>query len=286
MAVTIARFPLGKFLKGFLILVLALIIFSSTVYSVRYGTVGVVTRFGQIVGESVKPGLHVKIPFVDRVLVYRTQKIIYETLSDDAMSNSYSRADYQDFAVDTTTKDGQQVSLRYSLRFSIDPDKVKQIAERLGTEEEVIEKVVKTDSRIWSRSITRNYAALDLYSGNIEEVAEKIYEKLDPLFAENGIILDEFGIRSINFQADYVDAIEQKQIEKERISTEEYKAQQEEFRKEALITKAEGEAAAQRLQQQTLSKELIQKLYIEKWNGILPEILTGDASSLLIDIND
>jgi regulator of protease activity HflC (stomatin/prohibitin superfamily) len=286
MAVSFPKFSVGKFLWGFIVFILALLVFNSTVYSVKYGTIGVVTRFGELVGSPVKPGLHVKFPFVDRVLVYRTQKIIYETLSDDAISNSMSRADYQDYAVDTTTKDGQQVSLRYSLRFSINPEKVREIAERLGTEEEVIEKVVKTDSRIWSRSITRGYAAIDLYSGNIEEVAEKIYEKLDPLFSENGIILDEFGIRSINFQPDYVEAIEQKQIEKERISTEEYKAQQEEFRKEALITKAEGEAAAQRLQQQTLSKELIQKQYIEKWNGILPEILTGDASSLLIDIND
>lgn len=286
MAVTIDKLSIGKFLKTFLLILFGIIVLGSTVYSVRYGTIGVVTRFGQLVGEPVKPGLHVKIPFVDRVLVYRTQKIIYETLSDDAISNSMSRADYQDFAVDTTTKDGQQVSLRYSLRFSIDPAKVKEIAEKLGTEEEVIEKVVKTDSRIWSRSITRNYAAIDLYSGNIEEVAEKIYEKLDPLFSENGIILDEFGIRSINFQPDYVEAIEQKQIEKERISTEEYKAEQEEFKKQALITKAEGEAAAQKLQQQTLSKQLIQKLYIEKWNGILPEIMTGDSSSLLIDINN
>ncbi len=268
-----------------LLALVGLILFFSTVYTVRYGTVGVVTRFGRIVGQPVKPGLHVKIPLVDKVLVYRTQKIIYETLSSDLYNNNESNADYQDFAVDTTTKDGQQISLRYTVRFSIDPDKVMQVAETLGTEFEAVEKIVKTDSRIWVRSLTRNYEAIDLYSGNIQEVSEEISEKLAPRFKDNGIILDEFGIRSIIFQDEYIATVEQKQIEKERITTEEYRAQQEEFKKQALITRAEGEAAAQRLQQQTLSKELIQKLYIEKWNGILPEVMTGDSSSLLLDLN-
>ncbi len=269
----------------FTILILAGLLLSSTLYSIQYGTIGVVTRFGKIVGEPANPGLHVKIPFVDKVLIYRTQKIIYETVSSDIVGNNQSNADYQDYAVDTTTKDGQQISVRFTVRFSIDPKTVKEVAERLGTEQEVVEKIVKTDSRIWARNIPRNYAAIDLYTGNVQEVSEKIAEKLEPLFTENGIILDEFGIRSINFQEDYVSAVEQKQIENEKIATEENKATQEEFRKKALITKAQGEAEAQRLQQQTLSKELIQKLYIEKWNGILPEVMSGSDSSFLIDIN-
>ncbi|HRI05713.1 MAG TPA: prohibitin family protein [Candidatus Dojkabacteria bacterium] len=263
----------------------AIVLLSSTLYSINYGTIGVVTRFGQIVGSPVKPGLHVKIPFVDKVLVYRTQKIIYETLAADVMANSNSQANYQDYAVDTTTKDGQQISVRYTVRFSINPKEVKNIAERLGTEGEVVEKIVKTDSRIWARNMPRSFSALDLYTGNIQEVSEQIAEKLVPSFEENGIILDEFGIRSISFQEDYVNTIEQKQIEKERIATEEYKAQQEEFKKKALITKAQGEAEAQRLQQQTLSKELIQKQYIEKWNGILPEVMAGGDSSFILDLN-
>lgn len=269
---------------GIVVSILVIGIFSS-LYSINYGTIGVVTRFGQIVGEPVKPGLHIRIPLVDRVLVYRTQKIIYETLASDVLANSTSNANYQDYAVDTTTKDGQQISVRYTVRFSVNPKKVKEIAEKLGTEGEVVEKIVKTDSRIWARNIPRSFSAIDLYTGNIQEVSEQIAEKLVPSFVENGIILDEFGIRSITFQDEYINTIEIKQIEKERIATEEYRAQQEEFKKKALITKAQGEAEAQRLQQQTLSNNLIKKLYIEKWNGTLPEIMTGSDSSFILDLN-
>lgn len=289
-----------------------------SVYTVQYGTVGVIIRFGQIVNDEVNPGLHLKVPFVDQVLVYRTQKIVYQTLYDGSGSSnissdtggsypaaepessnsslyyderfvggtqSASYADYQDVAIDTTTKDGQQVKITYSIRFSLDPTKIKEIANNLGTEAEVVEKIVKTDSRVWARNIPRSYSALDLYTGNIDKVSEEIQEVLKPIFEKNGLILDEFYIRSIHFTAEYVQTIENKQIEKEKIATEEFIAQQEEFRKQAAITKAQGEAEAQRLQQQTLTRELINKMYIEKWNGVLPTTVTGDSSGLLLNLN-
>jgi regulator of protease activity HflC (stomatin/prohibitin superfamily) len=271
-----------KIVGGIFLGIFALIVIFSTVFTVQYGTIGVLTRFGQIVGDPLKPGLHIKVPFVDNLIVYRTQKIIYETLANP--NEGQSQADYQDYPVDTTTKDGQQISVRFSVRFSVNPNNVKAVAETLGTEEELVEKVIKTDARIWTRNIPRDYAALDLYSGNIEEVSKKIAEELKPRFEANGLILDEFGIRSINFQANYVDAVEQKQVEKEKVITEQYIAQQEEFKKKASITRAEGEAAAQRLQQSTLSSNLIKKLWIEKWNGILPATMAGDSSSFLIDL--
>ncbi len=261
-----------------------LVIFNSATYSVQYGTVGLLTRFGKIIGEAKDPGLHLKFPLVDKVVVYRTQKIVYETLANDTLYNS-TNADYMDVSVDTNTKDGQQVSIRYTIRFYIVPDKIKDVAEKLGTESEVVEKIVKTDSRIWVRQIPRSYSANELYTGNIDVVADEITEKLVPIFEENGLVLDEFGIRAIQFADAYINAIEQKQIEAEKVKTEEFIAQQEEFKKKALITKAEGESEAQKLQEKTLTNNLIKKLYIEKWNGILPNIMT-DGSSLLIDIKE
>ena len=239
---------------------------SASYIIVTHGTVGVVTRFGRVTGATFEPGLHFMIPFVDDAVVYNTKKVIYET-SDTPLSSS---ADYTDYAVDTTTKDGQQIQVRYSVRFSVDPTKVTWIANNLGDEKEIVEKVVKTDSRIYTRNIPKQYPASDLYTGNVEDVIAVIAEKLTPIFEENGLILDEFGIRSISFTPEYVDAIESKQIEAEMVITEQNKAEQEKYKKEASITKAQGEAEAQRLQQQTLSNELLQKMWIDKWDGQLP----------------
>jgi regulator of protease activity HflC (stomatin/prohibitin superfamily) len=286
----------GVIVSTIVILVLFIILLSNSVYTVNYGSVSLLTRFGQIVGDSVNPGLHFKIPFIDNVITYKTQKIIYETVDQTVYeqnmnyeSDIYSRTNgikaqesgYQDVAVDTTTKDGQQISVRYTVRFSTNPDKIKDIANTIGTEVDIVDKIVKTESRIWARNVPRNYPAFDLYTGNIEQVSQEIKDKLTPIFEENGLIMDEFGIRSINFQPDYVNTIEQKQIEKEKIATEENIAKQEEFKKQAAITKAQGEAEAQRLQQQTLTDVIIKKMWIEKWNGQLPSTTTGDAGFML-----
>lgn len=262
-----------------------LFLLANTIFTVQYGSVAVLTRFGKIEGSSLKPGLHVKVPFVDKVVTYRTQKIVYETLNVNPYDGD-SQADYQDYAVSTTTQDGQQVSITYTVRFSIDPSHVKEIANSLGTEGEVVEKIVKTETRIQARSVPRNFKAFDLYTGNIDTVSGQIADRLDVVFSDNGLILDEFGIREITFNEEYVSTIEQKQIEKEKVETEQFKADQEKYKKQALITKAEGEAQAQKLLQQTLQKEVLNKLWIEKWDGKLPEIVTGDGSGLIYDLNN
>ncbi|GAB4284683.1 MAG: prohibitin family protein [Candidatus Dojkabacteria bacterium] len=257
-----------------IIIFVVLIVFFNTVFSIKYGSVGIITRFGEVTGRIVEPGLHFKVPFVDNVVTYRTQKITYETLDDISSSN----ANYKDYPVDTTTKDGQQVQVRYTIRFAIDPAQASWIANNIGTEEDVVEKIIKTESRIYVRNVIREYYAENLYTGNIVDAQTEVEGILAETFNENGIILDSFGIRQIEFQPEYISAIEAKQIEKERVTTEQYKAEQEEFKKQQAITKAQGEAEAQRLQQQTLSPELIQKLWIEKWNGQLPNYLGGNES--------
>lgn len=267
---------LGKIIVVTIMLFIGLSFVTSAFAVIDNGTVGVVTRFGQVQERVMKPGLNFKIPIADRVLVYNTQKIIYET----SQHPLESFADYTDYPIETTTADGQQIQVTYSVRFSVDPNKVTWLANNLGTERQIVEKIVKTDTRINTRNIPREYKAIDLYTGNIQEVSIQIADSLRPLFEENGIILDEFGVRNVIFSSEYVNAIESKQIEAEKIVTEQNIAEQEKYKKQAAITRAEGEAEAQRLQQQTLTAELLQKLWIEKWNGQLPTY-QGEGTPLI-----
>ena len=261
-----------------LIILLVVFLLLSTFRTVQYGSVGMVTRFGGLTDRNLSPGLHLVIPFVDNVVVFRTQKITYETSEHSATS----MANYTDLPVDTTTKDGQQVNVRYTIRFAIDPERVRWIAENIGTEADLVEKIVKAESRVYVRNIVRDYDASTLYTGEIQQAQDELTGQLGEIFEKNGIILDSFGIRQVEFQPEYLAAIEAKQIEKEKVATEQYKADQEKFRKAQAITRAEGEAEAQRLQQQTLSRELIQKQWIEKWNGQLPEYMGSGNESFLI----
>jgi regulator of protease activity HflC (stomatin/prohibitin superfamily) len=210
---------------------------------VEAGTVAVVKQFGQVVGVFY-PGLNIKAPYVQQTVPYRTQEILYETSEDP----KNSQANYKDIEVDTATADGQQIRARFTVRFRIDPTRLVEIVNNLGTEAEVVEKVVKATSRVHVRNILKQHPASDLYSGNVERAQEEIRQRLDEEFAQAGLRLIFFGLRSIHFEPEYIKAVEQKQIEKENIATKENLAKQAEFDKQRTITQAQGEAERERLQ--------------------------------------
>ncbi len=229
-------------------LVVLLVVFAASALmdaftQVEAGSVAVVKQFGQVVGVFY-PGLNLKMPFIQQTVPYRTQEIIYETSEDPKTS----QANYKDIEVDTATADGQQIRARFTIRFRIDPTRVIEIVNNLGTEPEVVEKVVKATSRVHVRNILKQHSATDLYSGNVERAQEEIRQRLDTEFGHAGLQLIFFGLRSIHFEPEYIKAVEQKQIEKENITTKENLAKQAEFEKQRTITQAQGDAEREKLQ--------------------------------------
>ncbi|MGQ9553157.1 MAG: prohibitin family protein [Anaerolineae bacterium] len=240
----------GRWLVAIVLVILVLIIASSAATVVQTGTVGVVKRLGRVTGAVLDPGLHFIVPFTDTVIIYNTKDIVYEVGPVEKQASS--RADYLDFPVDSTTRDGQEVVLSYSIRFHIVREETTRIANELGDEAAAVEKVVKFHSRVIARQVPRNYPASDLYTGDVAKVQQDIEEQLRPLFQAKGLYLDAFGLREIAFSPDYIQAIEQKQIEREKVITEQHRAEQAEYRKQAVITEAQGEAEAIRLRGEAL----------------------------------
>ncbi len=277
---------LGKMLLPVLFVVF---LFLSSFRVIGAGEVGVVTRFGRVTGRVLEPGAHLIIPVVERTSNYNTKKIIYETTASD--KQQYSEADYKDFPVDTNTEDGQQVDIFYTVRFNIDPTKAAWVAQNIGPEIALVEKVVKTESRIWARNVPRRFSAETLYTGDGSiQVQNQIFDALKNTFEENGLILDSVGIREIKFTEQYIGAIEAKQIEAVKVETEKNKAEQAKFQKEARITQAEGQAQEQRLQRETLNAQVLEKIkldnqkaFIDKWNGVMPRIVGAEGT--LFDVS-
>ena len=228
------------FLLGLLAFVLLFGIWAglSSMTQVERGQVGVVTRFGAVTGRIFQPGLNWKTPFIESTVTYPTHILTYEA-SDNPDT---SHADYRDYSVDTVTRNGQRITINYTVRFRLDASRMDWIAQNMGTDVEIVERIVKTDSRIWVRNIPKQFSAEDLYTGDVVEVQDMIFAQLEPLFSANGLILDEVGLRSIVFTEVYADAIESKQIALENVTTAQYVAQQEKYRAEQAVTQAQGRA--------------------------------------------
>lgn len=263
-----------------LIAIIGLATILSTIKVVSAGTVGIVTRFGEVTDRIMYPGLNFKAPFIEGVMVYNTKKVTYETAIEKKQKGS--RADYKDYPVDTNTEDGQPVDIAYTIRFSVDPKKAPWIANNIGSESDLVEKVVKAESRVVARNIPRGYSAEKLYTGvGSEEVQTKIEEILRPSFKSSGIDLDMVGIREIYFPEEFVSKIKERQNAAIEVETAKEVAERAKYEKQARITKAEGQAREQELQRQTISNELLQKIWIQKWDGKLPRYMLGDSKALL-----
>jgi regulator of protease activity HflC (stomatin/prohibitin superfamily) len=53
----------------------------------------------------------------------------------------------------------------------------------------------------------------------------------------------------------------------------------------AMLTSAKAESEANRLKQQTLTPLLLQQMWVEKWNGKLPETMLGQNQNLMFGLN-
>jgi len=263
-----------KIIIGVVIFVVVLVLLLNIFVIVQAGNVRVLTQFGKTVGVTFKPGIHMKIPFIQNTVNYSTRQVTYET-SDFPET---SQANYPDFAVDTTSSDGQQIQLKYTIRFSIDAKQPEWILNNIGTMDNLVEKVVKTEARSLSRNIPKKYTAAQLYSEQVFDVQTEIGDTLLPIFEENGIILDEFLLRKIEFTEEYFNILEEKQIAEEKIVVEQNILAQEKIKKEQAIIKAEAEARqieikgeALKVYPQIIQLEFIQKLSPNIAWGILPE---------------
>ncbi|HEY52630.1 MAG TPA: hypothetical protein G4N94_04160 [Caldilineae bacterium] len=308
--------PGSALLPGVIVFVVILIIFAilNSYTIVQAGSVAVVKRLGEVV-TVFEPGLNWKIPFIDQTIVYRTQEIVYET-SDTPET---SKADYTDFEIDTATSDGQQITASYTVRFRIRPQEAANIINNLGDESEVVEKIVKQNSRVWVRTLLRNYEANQLYSGDIQAAQDAISAQLREDFEEEGLELVFFGLRQIGFSDAYKTAVETKQIEAENIITKQNLARQAEYTKKRTITEAEAEAERQRLERigvaqgeaesiklraeadaeatlvrakaqaeanqliaKSLTAEVIRWQAVNQWNGRYPTVVSSGNSEQLI----
>ena len=144
-----------KIIAGVIVFSFALILILNSVVVVQAGNTRVLTQFGRTVGVTFQPGIHIKIPFIQNTVNYLTRQVTYET-SDES---EISKANYTDYTVDTTSADGQQIKVKFTIRFAIDGKQAEWILNNIGNMDDLVEKVVKAESRSFVRNIPKKYTA-------------------------------------------------------------------------------------------------------------------------------
>src|SRR5690554_3976799 len=112
-----------------LVALLAVIIAFNGFFTVDQGYRGVHLRLGAVVGIA-EPGLGFKVPFIDRVVMLRTQtnSKLYENM-------------------ETYSRDQQLAEVRMSVTYRLAPDLVDSVYATFGSEEAMVSRLIDRDPR-------------------------------------------------------------------------------------------------------------------------------------------
>ena len=255
-------------IKGFIILavVVILIMVFAPISMVGAGERCVLLEWGAVTGTIWNEGLHWRIPVMQscQMMDVRTQKYV-----DTASSAS---------------KDLQDVSTEIALNYHLEPTKVDFVFQTIGTQfgERVIAPAIEDSVKAG----TAQFTAEELITKRAL-ARETIQQEMQKRLESYGIVVESLSITNFQFSAKFTQAIESK-VEAEQMAL---KAENDLVRikteAEQQIALAQAEAEAIRIKGEALKQnpELVQLEWVNKWNGVMPQFMTGSGSSMLMDVS-
>lgn len=266
-----------KLILPTVIAVVVVLIILDGFVSVKAGHVGVIFDQGRgVLEEELDEGLHLKIPFWQQATVMdaRTQEYTMTIAEGEGEKHT-------DDSIESRSKDGQVIWVDATILYHIDKNEADNIKRTLGTESEYRTKIIRPRCREIIRAVIARYNALDLVSEKRSEIVSDMNEGLKEAYAKHDIELEEVVLRNITYSVDFANAIEEKEVARQRIKTAQYQKEQATELKEKKIIEAEADAQAIRLKGDALrsNPEVIQLEFVNKlapgvqW-GILPNSAT------------
>lgn len=249
------KIPTGAKLIGWGILaffLLIIIIVAWPLAGVGAGERGVV--FNNISGVEPRilgEGTHFRIPFVESVIV-----IPVKTLATNFEENA-------------GTQDSQSIDVKVTVNWHLDPAQVNKVYQQIGNQDAVESTVLRNNTQDSVKASVSKYQALDIQK-NRDTVATRAQDLLQKKVTRYHVIIDNLSLTNVNFSSDFNAAVEQAQVAQQKAKQAEYDVQRVKNEAQSAIAQAQGQAEAQKEVQQSLTPQLLQKMAIEKWNGVLP----------------
>lgn len=232
------------------------------------GERGVVLNFGAVQKEVLGEGLHLRVPIMQRVVVMDVKVQKGEGMGDAA------------------SKDLQQVTTNVAINYHLDPSRVAETYQTVGTLVAVGDRIILPAVQESVKAATALYTAEELVSRR-QEVRDKIRALLRERLDRNGVIVDEFSIVNFSFSREFNNAIEAKTTAEQLKLKAERDLERIRIEAEQKVAAARAEAEALRLQKEIVTENLIrlrqiemQQRAIEKWDGRLPQV-TGGATPFI-----
>lgn len=218
------------------------------------GQRGVRVILGNALDGELNSGPHLWFPFV-----FGIQKINVQVQKSDVKTSSSS-------------KDMQEITTEIVVNWSLDPHKIVEVYRNVGDEEDIYAKIISPAVSEIMKAATAKRTAEEIITQRLS-LKSDIDEGLKVRLAQYGVQPSDVSIVNLSFSTEFTHAIESKQIAEQEAKQAEYVALKAIQQAKAEVNRAKGQAEAQNLLKQTLTKEILQQKAIDKWNGAFPQVM-------------
>ena len=261
---------MGKKIVVIVAVIVVLVVATGSMGVVGAGQRGVLLRFGAVTGESKQEGLYFKVPFAEQVVLMSTQIQKYSA------------------PVGSSSKDLQVVTTEVTLNYQLEGSKVGETYRNMRQDYE--SRVIQPFIQEAVKSTTANFDAEQLITQRPrvkDELQNLMTERLAPL----GIAVVELSITDFQFSSTFQDSIEAKVRAVQQALEAENALRRVGFEAQQAITKATAEAKGLELQKAQITAQLldlrrieVQGRAVEKWNGVMPTVVTSGGPVPMLDV--
>jgi regulator of protease activity HflC (stomatin/prohibitin superfamily) len=227
------------------------------------GHTGVRVTLGRVVGHESE-GLIFTPPFIQNVVILdnRTQALEMET--------------------EAVTNDLQAVRMVYTVNYSLNSDMAGNVFREIGLGFESI--IIRPTVEETVKDITAQYSIEALITERAR-VSAAIASALQTNLSARGFTFERFNIVEFSFSVEFGNAIEQVRIAEQNALRAEQDLARARHEAESERVMARAQADVLRYQAAELTDTNLMAMWIERWNGVLPTVMTGEGNGMLLNFN-
>lgn len=261
---------LGKKIAVTGVVIACLIVVAGSTGMVSAGQRGVLLRFGAVTGTIKDEGLYFKIPFAEQVALMSTQIQKYTA------------------PVGSSSKDLQVVTTEVTLNYQLNASSVGETYRTMRQDYE--SRVIQPYIQEAVKSTTANFNAEELITLR-PKVKDELQNLMTARLAPLGIVVVQLSITDFQFSSTFQDSIEAKVKAVQQALEAENALKRVEFEAQQAITRAQAEARGLELQKAQITTQLldlrrieVQGRAVEKWNGVMPTVVTSGGPVPMLDV--
>lgn len=188
-----------------------------------------------------------------------------------------------------SSAEGKAIGIDLTFTYQYDPDNVADVFTRFKGQsgKEVRDSFIKPNIISWTKEVLARYVVADIIGAKKADVNKELTDYASKKFETYGITISNVSMINVEVDKKTREVINDKIAAQQNAETQKVKNQTKVDKAkadaEAKMIEAEAESKANKMIQESLTDKIIKQQYIEKWNGKLPKVQSGE-DQFIIDL--